>query len=69
MSAGASGDLRAHEQDGGHFDMPLKIRPATPPDIAACIDIRGRTRENAVSATRLAELGITEATWSAQVRP
>ena len=50
------------------FDMPLKIRPATPRDIAACIEIRGRTRENAVSATRLAELGITEASWSTQVR-
>ncbi len=44
------------------------IRPAEAGDIAACIALRGRTRENAVSAARLAELGITEASWSAQVR-
>jgi len=48
--------------------MPPGFRPATPQDIAACIDIRGRTRENAVPAVRLAALGITEASWSAQVR-
>jgi GNAT superfamily N-acetyltransferase len=48
--------------------MTLTLRPALPSDIAACIDLRGRTRENAVSASRLAELGITEASWSAQVR-
>ncbi|MBB3195507.1 GNAT family N-acetyltransferase [Roseateles terrae] len=46
----------------------VTLRPALPADIAACIDLRGRTRENAVSAARLAELGITEASWSAQVR-
>ena len=43
------------------------FRPATPGDIARCIEIRGLTRENAVSASRLAELGITEASWSMQV--
>ncbi len=48
--------------------VPRVLRPALPSDIAACIDLRGRTRENAVSAARLAELGITEASWSAQVR-
>ena len=47
--------------------MPLHFRPATPQDIASCIEIRGRTRENAVPAARLAELGITEASWSGQV--
>ncbi|MBB4845660.1 ribosomal protein S18 acetylase RimI-like enzyme [Paucibacter oligotrophus] len=47
--------------------MPFEFRPARPADIAACIDIRGKTRENAVSATRLAELGITEASWSGQL--
>jgi ribosomal protein S18 acetylase RimI-like enzyme len=47
--------------------MTLIFRPATPNDIAECITIRGKTRENAVSAARLAELGITEASWSAQV--
>jgi GNAT superfamily N-acetyltransferase len=48
--------------------MSFLVRPAVPSDIAACIDLRGRTRENAVSAARLAELGITEASWSGQVR-
>ena len=48
--------------------MPLSFRPALPQDIASCIEIRGRTRENAVSAARLEELGITEASWSGQVR-
>ena len=48
--------------------MSADFRPAVPADIAACIDLRGRTRENAVSAARLAELGITEASWSGQVR-
>ena len=48
--------------------MSFLIRPAVPADIAGCIDLRGRTRENAVPAARLAELGITEASWSGQVR-
>lgn len=48
--------------------MNCQLRPAVPADIAACIDLRGRTRENAIPATRLAELGITEASWSGQVR-
>ena len=43
------------------------LRSATAQDIPACIDIRGRTRENAVSATRLAELGITAESWAGQV--
>lgn len=47
--------------------MPFELRPARPSDIAACIDIRGKTRENAISATRLAELGITETSWAGQV--
>ena len=48
--------------------MPFSLRLAIPQDIASCIEIRGLTRENAVSATRLAELGITESSWSGQVR-
>ncbi len=48
--------------------MPLSFRLAIPQDIASCIEIRGRTRENAVSAVRLAELGITEPSWSGQAR-
>jgi ribosomal protein S18 acetylase RimI-like enzyme len=48
--------------------MPLSFRRATPRDTARCIEIRGQTRENAVPVARLAELGITEASWSTQVR-
>lgn len=47
--------------------MLLPIRPAEPEDIAACIWLRAHTRENAVSAERLASLGITEASWSSDV--
>jgi GNAT superfamily N-acetyltransferase len=48
--------------------MPITFRAAAARDIASCIEMRSRTRENAVPATRLAELGITEASWSRQVR-
>lgn len=48
--------------------MDIQLHPARPDDIAACVDLRGRTRENAVSAERLAALGITVASWSDQVR-
>jgi GNAT superfamily N-acetyltransferase len=47
--------------------MAPLFRAARPDDIAACVDIRGRTRENAVSPARLAQLGITVASWSRQV--
>ena len=46
----------------------LEYRAAEPSDIAACVDIRGRTRENAISAERLSAIGITVATWSEAVR-
>ena len=45
----------------------LTYRRARPEDIAACVELRGRTRENAVSPERLASLGITVTSWSAQV--
>ena len=47
---------------------PFVYRPAVPGDVAACIDLRGRTRENAVSAARLSAIGITVASWSEAVR-
>lgn len=47
--------------------MTIQFRKAKPQDIAECIVIRGKTRENAISADRLAELGITLQSWSAQV--
>ncbi|MCW6026932.1 GNAT family N-acetyltransferase [Stenotrophomonas sp. SRS1] len=46
----------------------IHYRRALPDDAAACIDLRGRTRENAFSAADLAELGITEGSWAAGIR-
>lgn len=47
--------------------MTLTYRGAVPSDIAACIELRGKTRENAVSVERLKQLGVTQASWSADV--
>jgi ribosomal protein S18 acetylase RimI-like enzyme len=47
--------------------MTLTYRRAVPSDIAACIELRGKTRENAVSVERLEKLGVTLASWSADV--
>jgi GNAT superfamily N-acetyltransferase len=47
---------------------PLTYRPATAADVPACLDLRGRTRENAVSADRLAAMGITVESWRSDVR-
>ena len=47
--------------------MTLEYRRAVPSDIATCIALRGKTRENAVSVERLAQLGVTLASWSADV--
>ena len=45
-----------------------EYRPATAEDVPACLVLRGRTRENAIPADRLAAIGITEASWSEDVR-
>lgn len=47
--------------------MTLIYRNATPDDVADCIDLRGKTRENAVSVERLRALGITHDSWSQSV--
>jgi N-acetylglutamate synthase-like GNAT family acetyltransferase len=47
--------------------MTVEYRRAVPSDIATCIALRGKTRENAVSVERLAQLGVTLASWSAGV--
>lgn len=47
--------------------VPVHFRNALPGDAAACIDLRGRTRENAFSAAQLAELGITVDSWAAGI--
>ena len=48
--------------------MPLNFRPATPNDIPACLVLRGRTRQNAISVERLAAMGITVESWANDVR-
>jgi phosphoglycolate phosphatase len=47
--------------------VALSYRAAVPEDIAQCIVLRGRTRDNAVSIERLKELGITHSSWSRSV--
>ena len=47
--------------------MTLNFRIATCDDIQECITIRGSTRDNAISAARLAELGVTHLSWSQNV--
>jgi ribosomal protein S18 acetylase RimI-like enzyme len=47
---------------------PFEYRAAQPEDAAACVWLRGQTRENAVSPERLQALGITEQTWGEDIR-
>ena len=47
--------------------MNLVFRKAIPEDTPGCIDLRGRTRENAFSAEQLAALGITLDSWRAGI--
>jgi ribosomal protein S18 acetylase RimI-like enzyme len=46
----------------------LAYRTARPEDAAACMTLRGQTRQNAVSAERLRALGITERSWAEDIR-
>ena len=48
--------------------MDLLIRVTRETDIPTLIDIRGRTRENAIPADVLAAKGITEASWAELLR-
>lgn len=48
--------------------MQFTYRRARPPDARECIRIRGLTRENAISAMRLASLGITVESWANDIR-
>lgn len=45
----------------------LQYRPAVSADAAECVTLRGKTRENAISATALASLGITAESWAKSV--
>ncbi|MEL5920618.1 GNAT family N-acetyltransferase, partial [Stenotrophomonas maltophilia] len=47
--------------------MPVFVRDARPEDAAASIDLRGRTRANAVRAAQLAELGSSAASGAAGI--
>lgn len=47
--------------------MTVHYRPSSHEDVPHCIVLRGRTRENAVSVERLAELGITVESWAGDV--
>ena len=44
--------------------MILEYRKAIPEDTAVCLNIRGRTSENAWSIEQLSEIGITHEMWS-----
>jgi GNAT superfamily N-acetyltransferase len=47
--------------------MALQLRPAVASDAAACVRIRGLTRENAVSEARLRSAGITVESWARDI--
>ena len=42
----------------------VQCRRAIPNDLPACIGVRGRTRDNPLSAEHLASLGVTPESWS-----
>jgi GNAT superfamily N-acetyltransferase len=46
----------------------LTWRKAVPDDAAACIALRGRTRENAFTESQLRDLGITVESWGDGIR-
>ena len=46
----------------------MNYRTAQPEDAAACVALRGKTRENAVSPERLRAMGITVASWGEDIR-
>jgi GNAT superfamily N-acetyltransferase len=45
----------------------LHYRSAVSADTAECVELRGRTRENAIPAATLASLGITVESWASDV--
>lgn len=47
--------------------MNIVFRKAVPADTADCIELRGKTRENAFTVDQLAALGITFASWGAGI--
>lgn len=47
---------------------PIHYAPAPPERAPGYIQLRGQTRENAISPARLAALGITAQSWAADIR-
>ena len=47
--------------------MNVVYRTAVPQDVAACIDLRGKTRENAISVERLRAMGVTLESWTRDI--
>ncbi len=47
--------------------MHLKYRPAKREDAAQCVDVRGRTRQNAASEEWLRSIGITSDSWGENI--
>lgn len=45
----------------------IEIRRARPDDAGECVQLRGLTRENAVSEDRLREYGVTVPSWTADI--
>ena len=48
--------------------MAPQYRAARPDDVTECLEVRGRTRENAISAEGLRARGITLQSWAEDVR-
>jgi GNAT superfamily N-acetyltransferase len=46
----------------------LKYRRALPEDVAECVVVRGRTRQNAASEDWLRSIGITSESWGENIR-
>ncbi len=47
--------------------MHLEVKTAVAIDAAECVSLRGQTRENAVSESRLREVGVTVESWGADI--
>ena len=46
----------------------LQYRPATPEDVAECLVVRGKTRQNPASEEWLRSIGITAESWAENIR-
>ena len=48
--------------------MHLQYRSALPEDAAECVDVRGKTRQNAASEEWLRSIGVTTESWGEDIR-